>query len=242
MSEPLTEAPADGVEGGVVEPEEAPGVAETGTEGVTPEEPAASPWAPSQEDWQALTSTVQTLAQQTAPSAPAAPQAPGIESYMQDDGTGELAFTPDGLGRYIADQVQNGIRGALGSYEPILNQVVTEQGNAAVNARFDSLEPQIGRFDRGLATLVAEGLVSRGSGAFDSVDQAAKQVQAAIARERQAAVNEYKQTLGQIGQAPREPAGVGSATTGFDIPRDGNGRGDYAAVANAWADRNSLPG
>ncbi len=207
---------AGGVEGGADDPAEAPGVAEPETTVLV--ESAAPPWAPSQDDWQALTGTVQALAQQFQP-APEVPEPPSFQ--VADETTGETYIDPAGLQAYIDFQIQQGIQGTVGPYKPILDQTTADRGEQLISQHLDQLQTTVGDFDTELARQIAEGLAARqGADPFQALKQGAEIAHAKHHAIGQAAVEEYKKTLGNIGSAPREPGAAGAGVERLE-PRPG---------------------
>lgn len=239
MSDLLEEtAPGGGVEGEAAGVEgEAPGVVEPAAQEATPE-PATSPWAPPQEQWESLVGTVQQLAQSLQP-APAVPEAP---SFVQtDDTTGETLVDPAGLQRYIEWQVEQGIQSRVGQYEPVLQQTQAQQGEQIINQRFEALQDTVGTFDTALAREIAEGIASRGGiDPNSAIEQGARRAAEHDKTVAARAVEEYKKTLGAIGQAPREPGANGAAIPGFEPQRGADGKIPYGPTVDNWIARNGL--
>lgn len=226
----------EGAEGGAVEPVDVPGVAEAAPveETSVPETTATSPWAPSQDDWNALTGTVQNLQRALTPPAPE-PQAP---EFITQDELGDSYVDPAQLAAYIQYQVDQGVQSRLGNYVPVLDQTVADRGEQVINEHFDRAEKAVGGdFNRGLARAVAEGLANQGMDPASAVLEAAKMARAARVEERAAGVEEFKTTLGNIGSAPREPGAVGAATDLYEAPRGRDGRIDYKVVTDNWLAR-----
>ena len=205
------------LEGGAdagADPGETSGVVDPGTPDTTAVEavvePEATPtWAPTQEDWSSLTQRLDALSQAVAPPPPAAPAAPQLADYLQTDPTtGEQSFTPEGLERYINDRVND----RLSTVEPVLNQTIADRGEQLIQQRLGELQTEVGPFDAKLARQVAEGLASL-PGADPNVvlKQAAEYVREAQKAAADAAVEEYKKTLSNVGGAAREPGASGAA-------------------------------
>lgn len=238
MSEAVAETPA-GVEGEVAEPTDVPGVAEESTPaveaGVSPVESAAPPWAPSQEEWAALTGTVQQLAASFQPPAPPAPEAP---SFLQtDETTGENYIDPAQLQAYINFQIEQGVNGRLNPVEPILNQTIADRGEQIINTRFTDL----GVTDdaRPVARAIAEGIAAApGADPNAALKNAAEMIAEHDKRVAAQAVEAYKTTLGNIGSAPVEPGATGAAVNAYELPKGRDGRIDYKDAMNNWLARN----
>lgn len=199
---------------------------------------AAPTWAPSQEDWAGLTQTVQSLVQAVTPQ-PIVPAAPQLNDYLQQDPvTGEMQFTPEGLDKYISDRVAAGVNDRIGSYEPILNQTVSDRGEQLINQRLEQLQTEVGPFDATVARQIAEGLaVLPGAEPNAVLKQAAETARAYEKSIGEKAVEEYKKTLSNIGNAPREPGAAGSAVDRIE-PRSGlNG---YKDVEDAFLERHGI--
>lgn len=208
-------------------------------EAVAEETPAAEaapevPWAPSQDDWQALTARFDALSQAVAPPAPAAAAEPELTEYFATDpNTGEVQVDLQNLGRYIKDQIDSGIKAGIGPYEPVLNQVVGDRGESVVNQQFDRLSVPAGH--RSITRDVAEGLVLQSGDSAAAISEAAQKVSALVRAERAAAVEEYRTTLGNVGTAPRDGAAAGIAVERQE-PRAG--MDGYRDVERAWIERN----
>ena len=223
-----------GAEEGVVEPENDPGVSDPGAAEETPVEPeaeAASPWAPSADDWNSLTSTVQALAQQMQP-APELPQAP---EFVSTDELGDSYVDPEQLTAYINYQIEQGVNQRIGNYMPVLDQTVSDRGEVVINQHFDQAEKTVGGdFDRTLARAIAEGYSAQGMDPRQAVLEAAKVARSARVSEREAGVSEYKTTLENIGKAPREAGAAGAAHQTEERPE---GVDPYKWVSDNWAAR-----
>ena len=230
---------AEGASGdapGVVDPEPSLEASEP-----TVAEPAAPGWAPSQEDWQALTGTVQQLAQANAPAPPPPPAAP---AFLQvDPDTGESLIDPNGLQEYINFQIQNGVQARIGQYEPIMNQTVADRGEQLINDRFTSLASELPGFDPsdGVARDIAEGLAPRLGDPNAAMTQAAQRLVEHDKRVSEKAVEQYKQTLSNIGNAPREPGATGAGVESSEHEVGPNGKVSYGSVTDRWIERNSIP-
>jgi len=228
---------AEGVPGdapGVVDPEPALEASEP-----TALEPAAPGWAPSQEDWQATQATIAQIAQQLQPPPPPAPQAP---QWMQTDpDTGESLIDPNQLSAYIDFQIQQGVQQRIGTYEPIMNQTIADRGEALITERLTELQSQVGAFDPNVARQIAEGLVTRGGDPFQAIKDAAALAHSYQESVKAAAIEEYKQQLANIGNAPREPGASGAGVDVRDLPVEANGKISYEAVTRDWAARHSIP-
>lgn len=194
--------------------------------GAAPE--AAPTWAPSQEDWTGLTNTVQGLVQTLTPQ-PVAPTAP---SYIQEDPvTGENLIDPSALERYIDYQVNQ----RMGSYEPILNQTVSDRGEQLINQRLEQLQTEVGPFDSKVARQIAEGLaVLPGAEPNAVLKQAAETARSYEKTIGEKAVAAYQETLKNIGNAPREPGATGSGVEGYERP---SGQDGYKAVEDSFLER-----
>ena len=222
--------PDGGADGGVADDTPSDEVSpEVETPEVAPE--AVSPWAPSQEDWAGLTSTVQNLVQAVTPQ-PVAPTAP---SYIQEDPvTGESLIDPAALQQYIDYQVNQ----RMGSYEPILNQTVSDRGEQLINQRLEQLQTEVGPFDPKVARQIAEGLaVLPGAEPNAVLKQAAESARSYEKTIGEKAVEAYKATLSNIGNAPREPGATGSAVDGFE-PR--KGLDGYKDVEESFLERHGI--
>ena len=232
--------------GAVADPGGASGVAEPGlpaepaADTSAAAEPAAAPaWAPTQEDWQALTQTVQTLAQHAAPP-PAQPAPAALGDYLQTDPqTGEQSFTPDGLERYINDRIAQGVDAKLSPVEPVLNQTIADRGEQLINQRLTELQTEVGPFDPKLARSVAEGLAVLPNADPNAVlKQAAEMVRDMQKTAGAAAVEEYKKTLSNVGNAQREPGANGAAVGRLEIAVGDPDR--YKKVGDDWAARHGI--
>lgn len=238
MSEPV-------LENGI--PAEAePVVEEAPAEPVAVEEPAAPAWAPAPEEWQSLVGSVKELRDQFQPVEPE-PQ--GLADYFPTDpASGEMSFTVDGLEKYVQDQINAGVQAKLGAYEPVLNQTVAERGEALISQTFETLAKPVeqggaglGEFNHKLARSLAEGYSSSGYAPDEAVRRAAKDAHDFAQAERQAAIEEYKQTLTSIAKAPREPGVNGAGVLDESGPPEGSSSADrYKWVADNWAARHKL--
>ena len=199
---------------------------------------AAPTWAPSQEDWAGLQGTVQNLVQTLTPQ-PAAPVAPQLNDYLsQDPITGEMQFTPEGLDKYITDRVSTGVNERMGSFEPILNQTVSDRGEQLITQRLSELQTEVGPFDSKVARQIAEGLaVLPGAEPNAVLKQAAETARSYEKTIGEKAVEAYKATLSNIGNAPREPGANGSAVDRIE-PRSGSQ--GYKDVADSFMERNGI--
>lgn len=200
-------------------------------------EEAAPSWSgPSQEEWEALNGTIGQLAQQFAPP-PA--EAPGIDSYFPPDPeTGEATLTFEALDRYVQDRIEAGVNSRLGQFEPVLNQTVADRGEQLINQEFDKLASQ-GDFDRALARELAEGYASTGHAPDEAIRRGAQRAREVAQAAAQSAVDEYKKTLGNIGNAPREPGVNGAGLPDEEhLPTGHPDR--YKQIADNWAARNRL--
>lgn len=233
--------------GAVEDPGGASGVAEPGTPTETAADlsgdvaaEAAPAWAPTQEDWQTLTSTVQYLAQQVAPPPAAPPAPPQLADYTQTDpATGETSFTPDGLERYINDRINQGVDAKLGPVEPVLNQTIADRGEQLIQQRLEQLQTEVGSFDAKLARSVAEGLAVLPNADPNAVlKQAAEMVRDMQKTIGDAAIEEYKKTLSNVGNAQREPGANGAAVDRLEIAVGDPDR--YKKVGDDWAARHGI--
>ena len=199
---------------------------------------AVPAWAPSQEDWQNLTGTVQNLVQGLTPQ-PVAPAAPQLNDYLsQDPITGEMQFTPEGLDQYITDRVSTGVNERMGSFEPILNQTVSDRGEQLINQRLSELQTEVGPFDTKVARQIAEGLaVLPGAEPNAVLKQAAETARSYEKTIGEKAVEAYKATLSNIGNAPRDPSATGSAVGGYERP---SGQDGYKAVEDSFLERHGI--
>lgn len=202
-------------------------------------EPAAEPAAwtgPSQDEWQQLTGSLQQLQQQFQPVEPEP------EYFPVDPETGDQTLTMEGLQKFVQDQIRAGIS----QYEPVLNQTVAERGEQLITQTFENLAKPadqggagLGDFDRTLARELAEGYASSGVAPDEAIKRAAQRARDFAEAQRQAGIEQYKTTIQNISQAPREPG-----VNGAGIPAEEHlpvGHPDrYKQVAENWAARSRL--
>ena len=212
-----------GVEAGAADaaPAEAPGAVQDGATEAAPEPPieadATPAWAPTQDDWQNLQSELAQLRQAVTPQEPTA-AAPALSDYADAEGI----ITPDALQRYIAEEVQRGVQAQMEPVRPVLDQTIQERGEQMVRAEFDRLKSTVGDFDPDLARAIAEGLVHQTNDPAAALTQAAQLAHNALKAARETAVEEYKQTLANIGNAPTEPGAAGAGVLDETKPKDYN--------------------
>ena len=218
--------PASGEAPGAVQPDvtETP----TGDDSATGSAPA---WAPTQDDWQALQTELAQLRQAVAPAPAAAPE-PQFTDYFQQDADGSLLIDPANLQKYIEDQVQ----GQLASVRPVLDQTIQERGEHLISQELEKLKETVGPFDAKLARTVAEGLVRETGDPMQALHQAAKLVHDSFASAGSSAVEEYKKTLANVGNAPTDPSAAGAALLDQPKPRS------YGDAVNNWLSRNGFQG
>src|SRR5690348_9365186 len=73
-------------------------------------------WAPSRQDWEALTGRLESLSSQFAPPVEE-PQQADLSGYA-DPNSGEL--TLEGIERYVNDRIDHGVNSRLSQVEPVL--------------------------------------------------------------------------------------------------------------------------
>jgi hypothetical protein len=208
---------------------------------VVPEAPVAEaspeqPWAPAREDWESLVGTVQTLAGALQPQAPE-PQQPDLSGYT-DPVSGEV--TLEGLGRYINDAIEAGVNSRMSQVEPVLNQTIAERGEALITQKFEQLKGELGgEFNTKFARALAEGYAATGHDPDSAIRQAAREAYEFAQAERKAGVEQYKTTLSNIGQAPREGSAAGAGIPEEGLPANYNGD-KYKWLADNWVARNRL--
>lgn len=207
-----------------------------------PEPVAVEPepqWAPTSDDWNQLNARIETLASAIPQPQAVEPVQVGLEAYA-DPVTGDI--TADGLQRYIDSQIEQGVNGRISAYEPVLNQTVAERGEQVIQQKFADLKTTVGDFDDVLARELAEGYAASLGDPNLAIQKAAQRAHEFAQAQRTAGVEEYKTTLGNIGQAPREPgansSGVYDETDLSNLPP---GTDKYKLLADRWAARNSLP-
>lgn len=233
MSEPITEV---GVDAGAVEAADASGVAEAAIQESVPES-ATPAWAPSQEAFESLQNSVAQIGQLLTP-VQQAPQAP---QYLQEDPTtGEYGIDPNALTEYINFQIQQGVDARLSPVEPILSQTVADRGEQVIAQHLDSLEAEVGSFDKGIAREIAEGLAARpGADPYQSLKEGARRAAALEKQIADRAIEQYKVNLGNVANAPTGGgAAGGSAVPAYELPRDNKGRVSYESATDNWLERN----
>lgn len=241
MSEPMTE---DGPS--VDEPVADPAPVEPEIQQQEPE----AVWAPPREEWDYVRSTLEQLAQaqqQSPQQFYQEPQAPDYSAYFPvDPMTGEANVTLDGIDRLVADRAAQMVEQRLSQYEPVMNQTIAERGETLIQQKFDALSKPVseggigGQFNTKYARTLAEGYAASGMDPNHAIQQAAREAYEFAQAERKAGAEEYKNTLGNIGKAPREP-GAESAGV-YDESQPPEGVDKYKWLANRWVDRQRLPG
>lgn len=235
MDEPITDVGSDA---GAVEPVEASGVVDAGTQELAPE--AATPaWAPSQEAFESLQQQQQRILEMLQPPAPPEPQAP--EWLQSDPETGEYGIDPNALREYIQYEINQGVQQRIGAFEPVLNQTVADRGEQVISQHLETLKGKVGDFDPAIAREIAEGLAARpGADPYRALEEGAKRANAYLNSIKQAAVEEYKQSLSNIGNARTDGAVGGSAVSSYEIPRNSDGKLDYGAAVDNYLARRGL--
>lgn len=221
------EAPEDG--GGA--PPEEPAVEES----PTPEEEA---WALSRDDWE----RTQSFLQQAAPilqhvaqqlqQQPQATQEPEPEVEIDP-------FDPTSIQRYVQAQIQRGVdeglKQALGVYQPVLDTVASREGEALARAELEKIQQEVGKFDENMAFIVGSGLIEQGYDPPSALRVAAEHVsefeKRVRAEERKAVMEELKNLNGAPPETP-----VGS-TTATDLDKIPTGKNRYYEVVERFKAR-----
>lgn len=203
--------------------------------------PEASTWAPSRDEWE---QSQHTLQQTTAFLGE-------LRQMLDDAGEGEDADFPEidpfaddapqqivALAERIADQK---FEERFGAMQPLLDDVVTEKGDAIRNQILDSVKPQVAAdFDEDTETAWREA-ANHFAGAFFNpadpssaavaVQQGAQYAAKLIQSQRMAAVDAYKRQIGEIAEQPAEP-GAGGGALPIEPKAD-----SYDEIGQRWAAR-----
>lgn len=152
-------------------------------EDVTPEatENTTDTWSgPAREEWDTVVGGLHYLIQQSQKAEQEQPEEEVDYENMD-----------------AADLVQHYVDSRLSQLEPYVATAAKQAGEQRMNELFDQFEgdPEIGKFDRKLASKVAESLYTEGGDPVAAVKEAAKMVSGLSKRERQAALDEYKESL-----------------------------------------------
>ncbi len=198
---------------------EASGVAEA----VVPETAAetAPSWAPPQDQWEQMQQRLDYLAQAVTPQQPdPGPSLPGFDSVIREDEYGNTIIDPAALQQYLDQNIEAGVNARMAPVQPVLDQTIADRGEQVIAERFGALQTEVGAFDTAVARQIAEGLASQGSDPNEAIRQAAILAHNHDKTIREAAIEEYKATLANIGNAPREPGVAGAGVSRIE-PRSG---------------------
>lgn len=146
---------------------------------VTPEVTPAEWGGPSKEEWQTVVGGLHYLSQQ-----------------LQEAGQ-EPEEEPDFENMDAGDIVQHYVDSRIGELEPYVQSAAREAGEKRMNELFDEFEkdPQIGKFDRRVASRLAEAVYGEVGDPVEACRQAATMVSGLSKAERDQAVKEYKDSL-----------------------------------------------
>jgi hypothetical protein len=201
--------------------------ADTGAEAVgaeTAETPSAPTWTPPQEQWEQIVESQQRQAQfmdwlmQEAQQGAQQQQPPELPDPYEDP----VAYAEAREQRLLYEMDQRFAR-----YEPVLQQTAQQQAEAERAQLLDQAGLAAGPDDespqtlaRNAASWMASAAEQAGHPAQEAVRFAAEHVRQMVQKERAAAVEEYKRSLGEPPAADGGPAVYGSASRIEPAARD----------------------
>lgn len=148
----------------------------------TPTTPAQPAWSgPSQEEWQTIVRANQYL----------------VQKMQEFEYQPEEEEQPDYENMDMAELLQRYVDGRMGEISPYVQQAAQQAGEKRMNELFDAAEKdeRIGKFDRELASQLADAMYKPGMDPVQTVFAAAHRVSQFSKSEREAAINEYKSSM-----------------------------------------------
>jgi hypothetical protein len=209
------EFPNDGAGAALGEPQAAPPAAE-------PQAPAG--WQPTEQWGRQIDSFIQQ----------AGPTLDALQQILYADPEPDPAQVVGDGGQVdpqaIQQLIQQGVQEQLGAFMPLFGQIAEERGEQMARSSLDALSKEIGPFNQDVAIMTALGFMQRGMDGEQALRAAAQQTFQFAQTERQAAVEEFKKSLGAAGTAQGDGGMSGSALESPGVPR---GRSAYeTAVSN----------
>lgn len=203
------------------------------------EAPAASPWAPPQEEWGQITQFVSQSApilQQLAELVNADPNEGAEPSFEDYD-----PFDPESVQRMIDARAQAIADAQLSPFKGLLGMLSQREGEALARAELERITGEVGEFDKDTAFMVASGLIDQGMDPAQALRQGATYTKEFESRVRQDERTKVEQELRARGEAPHEPpVGTTTGEPGQPVPT-GPGRYEEAIQRAMSRMRPSVP-